>query len=765
MSSSVLRRLFGMSLCLVAWLAFAAPASATHNRATQISWTKGAGQGEIHFTVHFVARRSYYFPEPNVGEQIEDPVLEFGDGSSTLPSLTVSEVDGDTIYTQGQVVHTYSGNGPFTASMGSCCRLSASSGHVNNGDLYYRVHTLVDPVRASSSPSIAVAPIVHCPTSGTCSFAFAGSSADAGNHLRWRLASAAESGDSFFVQPGPPFAPQAATIDPVLGRITWDTTGAIVNSGGLPTYYSTQVIAEEVNSSGDTVSDAAADFFIALDDGQAEQPECEDVDGNGSIDNDNDGLCDNWEESGIDSDHDGQIDFFLPTGADPNHRDLFVEVDYMRGREPQRPALEDVATAYAHHGIALHFLIDDEVPFSKLLVFGSGCVFCQPDTADFDTIKDDYFGTVGNRSSANADALLEAREFVYHYALYANDQLDEEGSSGVAELPGNDFTVTLGNSSWRTGLFNGGPPTRRNESGTFMHELGHNLALQHGGGDSVNCKPNYLSVMNYTRQTTGFITAQLDYSDAVLPTLNENGLNEFLGIQGPSGAQVVYGPGHRRISNSTGPIDWDGAGGLQSGAFADINQIDRQGGCKSSSPGESLIGFDDWENLALAFQATPDFADGVHSTVFSQEPEIAAAEFEGEDADGDGVPNVRDNCPDVPGPVANAGCPEQRQPPAPVTTTSPPPAAAASRPGAPDTRLRRARIGQRKRVARFTFASSGGAAGVHFECRLDRKPYRRCTSPKVYANLRAGSHVFRVRAVDSLGQADPAPVSKRFAIE
>jgi hypothetical protein len=32
---------------------------------------------------------------------------------------------------------------------------------------------------------------------------------------------------------------------------------------------------------------------------------------------------------------------------------------------------------------------------------------------------------------------------------------------------------------------------------SLMHELGHLLDLDHGGGDSRNCKPNYVSVMNY----------------------------------------------------------------------------------------------------------------------------------------------------------------------------------------------------------------------------------------------------------------------------
>ena len=33
-----------------------------------------------------------------------------------------------------------------------------------------------------------------------------------------------------------------------------------------------------------------------------------------------------------------------------------------------------------------------------------------------------------------------------------------------------------------------------------MHELGHTLNLRHGGFEDDNCKPNYISVMNYDNQ-------------------------------------------------------------------------------------------------------------------------------------------------------------------------------------------------------------------------------------------------------------------------
>jgi hypothetical protein len=46
-----------------------------------------------------------------------------------------------------------------------------------------------------------------------------------------------------------------------------------------------------------------------------------------------------------------------------------------------------------------------------------------------------------------------------------------------------------------------------------MHELGHNLNLQHGGGDGTNNKPGYLSIMSYTYQLTGLPPDnRLDYS-------------------------------------------------------------------------------------------------------------------------------------------------------------------------------------------------------------------------------------------------------------
>jgi CSLREA domain-containing protein len=55
-------------------------------------------------------------------------------------------------------------------------------------------------------------------------------------------------------------------------------------------------------------------------------------------------------------------------------------------------------------------------------------------------------------------------------------------------------------------------------------------------------------------------------------------------------------------------------------------------------------------------------------------------------------------------------------------------------------------------------------AGSTFQCKLDRKPYKPCRSPKTYKKLKPGKHVFKVRAVDKAGNVDPTPAKRAFKI-
>jgi M6 family metalloprotease-like protein len=66
------------------------------------------------------------------------------------------------------------------------------------------------------------------------------------------------------------------------------------------------------------------------------------------------------------------------------------------------------------------------------------------------------------------------------------------------------------------------------------------------------------------------------------------------------------------------------------------------------------------------------------------------------------------------------------------------------------------------RDARFGFSSE---AGAQFECRLDGTAFVPCGSPVVYAGLGDGAHTFEVRAVDAVGNADPSPAQRSWAVD
>lgn len=63
-----------------------------------------------------------------------------------------------------------------------------------------------------------------------------------------------------------------------------------------------------------------------------------------------------------------------------------------------------------------------------------------------------------------------------------------------------------------------------------------------------------------------------------------------------------------------------------------------------------------------------------------------------------------------------------------------------------------------------TFRFAADETGVRFECRLDRKKFRRCRSPFTAPKLSLGGHRFQVRARDSEGNVDPTPASYSFRV-
>lgn len=51
-----------------------------------------------------------------------------------------------------------------------------------------------------------------------------------------------------------------------------------------------------------------------------------------------------------------------------------------------------------------------------------------------------------------------------------------------------------------------------------------------------------------------------------------------------------------------------------------------------------------------------------------------------------------------------------------------------------------------------------------FRCKLDKRRYTACRSPRKLKNLKPGRHIFKVVAVDAAGNADPTPATATFSI-
>jgi len=67
-----------------------------------------------------------------------------------------------------------------------------------------------------------------------------------------------------------------------------------------------------------------------------------------------------------------------------------------------------------------------------------------------------------------------------------------------------------------------------------------------------------------------------------------------------------------------------------------------------------------------------------------------------------------------------------------------------------------------KTTVKFKFTAT--EAGSTFQCKLDRKPFKPCSSPRKYKKLKPGKHVFKVRAIDKAGNVDPTPATRKFTV-
>ncbi len=348
-----------------------------------------------------------------------------------------------------------------------------------------------------------------------------------------------------------------------------------------------------------------------------------------TVDTDGDGLPDSWETTGIDGDCNGTIDLNLAAlGANPLHKDIFVEVDSMQGRAPATGALALVQNAFAAAPVSN----PDTVPGINLRIITDAADQSIPlqdfpnNWGNFHPLKSLYFGNPTDRASPNRNGILSAKQRAFRYCMFAN-RFDAIGSSGVAELPGNDFMVTLGGFT---------PPgsTLNKQAATFMHELGHTLGLYHGGHQidwnndrRYNYKPNYHSIMNYSWQLADDRPGwTLDFSRIAMPGLNETALDETAGLGGTLNAVTLVGPVPAEEAFEVGGVDWNRNSIINTAPVAtDANHIS---GLDAPSPGDVLLGSEDWSRLVYNFRSSPNYASGSspESTIDQNEmnPELAA---------------------------------------------------------------------------------------------------------------------------------------------
>jgi hypothetical protein len=200
------------------------------------------------------------------------------------------------------------------------------------------------------------------------------------------------------------------------------------------------------------------------------------------------------------------------------------------------------------------------------------------------------------------------RRSFFHYVLFAKSQVGAGyGPSGMAEYLGKNALITLDGWGLKSTTKQEQTLLTNYQAGAFMHEIGHNFGLLHGGGDNITYKPNYVSVMNYLYQLRGITTDLIsDMSvdrfynwvgtkSVSLCNLNNSPCNENFTVDYSSGNlptidEHILLEENNLIGNKSGGFaDWnnDGVKNIDP-YYKDLNQ---------DSSLTELKDFNDWGNL------------------------------------------------------------------------------------------------------------------------------------------------------------------------
>lgn len=300
-------------------------------------------------------------------------------------------------------------------------------------------------------------------------------------------------------------------------------------------------------------------------------------------DSDNDGLLDTWEISGYPIPGGGGTINLAAMGCNPKRKDILVEADWIAAATPNATIWATIENVFntapvlnpdGSQGVSIHIDRGQGGAFTQ-----GGTVLADHQLIDFGPNVTpgyvDFFTYKGNAANFNP-----ARLEIFHYCIFG--RIRPGGSSGRGEIWGNDFMVTF------VPFWNW--PLDIAQVGTFIHELGHNIGLRHGGIDNgavdanLTFKPNQESTMNYRYQLGGvstdcnFTTENVhSFSMGMYNTINEASVLERNGI----------------CNNAS--LDMNGDGLISSGIL-DVNQ--------NGATNNVHVNYNEWGNLKLNFRAS-----------------------------------------------------------------------------------------------------------------------------------------------------------------
>lgn len=319
----------------------------------------------------------------------------------------------------------------------------------------------------------------------------------------------------------------------------------------------------------------------------------------GNPDTDNDGIKDGDEVLGTLAGLD------LPgLGVNPLRKDLLLEYDWFDdslecGSHTHRPSAAAIASVTTAFNISPTANPDGTSGVYLISDYGQGGVFTGGNfISDENGVIDSGVGGT-EFLTYKANNFDSRRNGYFHYVLLPHRYNTNSGSSGQAEVAGDDMIVSLQCNT-----------SNRNVAHTIMHEVGHNLILLHGGNDNCNYKPNYNSVMNYKYQFPGVDDNCTPPGDNVLNfsigdriDLDENNLDENNG---------TCGPGYS--------WNWNLNPAIESSVTYDINSADSNQASACGGTLSTLHDANDWDALYFGGIGDADGAMAVPLQIITEQP-------------------------------------------------------------------------------------------------------------------------------------------------